>query len=121
MTSTKILPQVAQQLGYDLDGMNDSELVTLVRRTVSYEELVVTKQEFEEFNQKIKNNEDFCLFELEMDDAQCIDLSIEETQYTAFSGDVTSFTDDAIAFMFTDVVWTDSHELLNLATENILN
>ena len=117
MTFTKI----ANTLGYNLEEMNDSEKVTLVRRRVVYEELVMSKDEFYAINEKIKNNnnDEFYLSELEMEDIGFHDLSIDETQYTAFQGDVTSFTDDAIAFMFTDTFWADPYEPVNLATTTI--
>ena len=41
MNRTQIHPVLASNLGYDLDAMNDSEKVTLVRRRVVYEELVM--------------------------------------------------------------------------------
>ena len=121
MTSTTITPEIFQNLGYNVEQMNDSEKVTLVRRRVVYEELVVSKDEFNEINEKIKTNDDdeFYLSNLKMEDIGFPDLPAEEVKYTAFQGDVTSFTDDAIAFMFTDIFWSDPYEPVNLATHQI--
>lgn len=116
MNPTHLHPAFAMNLGYDVDAMNDTEKVTVVRRRVVYEELVMSKEEFAQMNQKIANwDDDFYLRELEMDDIGLPDFTEEETQYTAFPGDVTSFTDDAIAFMFDEVYWTDSHEPVKIA------
>jgi len=117
MNPTQLHPALAMNLGYDVDAMNDSEKVTLVRRRVVYEELVMSKDEFDKMNQKIKLHDDeFYLSELKMDDIQFPDFTDEQTEYIAFPGDVTSFTDDAIAFMFKNKEWTDPYESVNLAS-----
>ena len=120
MNRTQIHPVLASNLGYDLDAMNDSEKVTLVRRRVVYEELVMSKNEFEKMNQRnfrtdIDDDDDFCLNELKMTDIQFPDFTDEETKYIAFPGDVTSFTDDAIGFLFEEQQWTDAYESVRLA------
>lgn len=115
-------PTIATQLGYDLNEMNDSEKVTLVRRRVVYEELVMSKDEFDKMNRGINNyDEESCeyevyLSELKMEDIGFPDFTEDETLYTAFPGDVTSCTDDAIAFLFKNKEWTDSYEPVNLAS-----
>ena len=117
MNTTQLHPAFAMNLGYDVNAMNDSEKVTLVRRRVVYEELVMSKNEFDEMNQKLKSHDgEFYLSELKMEDIGFPDFTEEETLYTAFPGDVTSFTDDAIAFLFENKEWTDSYEFVNLAS-----
>jgi hypothetical protein len=117
MNPTQLHPAFAMNLGYDVNAMNDSEKVTLVRRRVVYEELVMSKDEFDKMNQKLKSHDgEFYLSELKMDDIQFPDFTDEQTEYIAFPGDVTSFTDDAIAFLFKNKEWTDSYEPVNLAS-----
>ena len=117
-------PTIATQLGYDLNEMNDSEKVTLVRRRVVYEELVMSKDEFDKMNHEVNNYHEetgeygFYLSELEMSDIQFPDFTDEQTAYIAFPGDVTSFTDDAIAFIFENQPWTDGYEPVELASQN---
>ena len=121
MNRTQIHPAFAMNLGYDVNAMNDPEKVTLVRRRVVYEELVMSKDEFDKMNQIIgvdietENDDEFYLDELKMDDIQFPDFTNEETKYIAFPGDVTSFTDDAIAFLFENKEWTDSYHPVRLA------
>ncbi len=122
MNPTQLHPAFAMNLGYDVDAMNDSEKVTLVRRRVVYEELVMSKDEFDKMNRGIQNyDEENCEYEvylsdLEMEDIGLPDFTEYETLYIAFPGDVTSFTDDAIAFLFKNKEWTDSYEPVNLAS-----
>ena len=116
---TQLHPSFAMNLGYDLDAMNDSKKVTLVRRRVVYEELVMSKDQFDKMNQIIEgveDEDDFYLNELKMDDIQFPDFTNEETEYIAFPGDVTSFTDDAIGFFFENKEWTDPYESVKLAS-----
>ncbi len=110
-----ITPAFAQQFGYDIDAMNDTEKVTIVRRKVVYEELVISKDEFEQLNNNLLE-EDFSYNELDMTDIGFEDITNESIEYTAFPGDVTSFTDDAIAFMFEDVIWSESFEKIEIAS-----
>jgi len=120
MNPTQLHPAFAMNLGYDVNAMNDSEKVTLVRRRIVYEELVMTKDEFDKMNQTIEKvdieNDDFYLNQLKMTDIQFPDFTNEETEYIAFPGDVTSFTDDAIAFLFENKKWTDPYESVKLAS-----
>jgi hypothetical protein len=122
MNLTQIHPAFASNLGYDVDAMNDSEKVTLVRRRVVYEELVMTKDEFEQMNQKIvgvdleTEDDDFYLNQLKMNDIQFPDFVSEQTEYIAFPGDVTSFTDDAIGFLFENQPWTCAYESVKVAS-----
>ena len=50
-----------------------------------------------------------------MTDIQFPDFTDEQTNYIAFPGDVTSFTDDAIGFLFEEQQWTDAYESVRLA------
>jgi hypothetical protein len=112
----KLNPVFAANMGYDIDAMNDDQKVTVVRRRVVYEELVMSKDEFQKLNKKIKNQWDNQLSELEMVDIQFPDFVEEETVYIAFPGDVTSFTDDAIGFLFKNKTWTDAFEPVKIAS-----
>lgn len=116
MNPKQVNSAFATNLGWDVEQMNDTEKVTVVRRRVVYEELVVTKKEFEKMNMFVKDSEDFFLNHLEMKDIQFPDFTEEETSYTAFPGDVTSFTDDAISFLFENKIWTDAYEPIKVAS-----
>jgi hypothetical protein len=105
MNPTLVHPAIAANMGWDIQEMNDSEKVTLVRRRVVYEELVMSKSEFDAMNEKAYDDEEFCLSELEMKDIGFPDFTDEQTQYIAFPGDVTSCTDDAIAFLYQNQEW----------------
>ena len=116
MNPTQLHPAFAHNLGYDVDAMNDSEKVTIVRRRVFYEELVVSKEEFNQLNQSLKEwDNEVYLSELPMKDFGFPEFAKEETEYIAFPGDVTSFTDDAIGFLFEKKAWTQSYEPIILA------
>ena len=116
MNPKQVNPALAANLGWDVKQMNDTEKVTVVRRRVVYEESVLTKKEFEKMNNLVKDSEDFFLNHLEMKDIQFSDFAEEETSYTAFPGDVTSFTDDAISFLFENKIWTDAYEPIKVAS-----
>lgn len=105
MNPTQVHPAFAANMGWDIQEMNDTEKVTLVRRRVVYEELVMSKSEFDAMNEKTYEDEEFYLSELEMKDIGFPDFTDEETQYIAFPGDVTSCTDDAIAFLYQNQEW----------------
>ena len=112
MNLAQIIPAAAATLGYNLDDMNDSDKVTLVRRRVVYEELVMTKTEFDAMNAKTysenwKDGEEFYLSDLKMEDIGFLDFADEQTEYIAFPGDVTSCTDDAIMFLYKNKEWID--------------
>jgi len=112
MNRRQIHPAVATQLGYDLDDMNDSDKITLVRRRVVYEELVMSKDEFDKMNAKTysenwNEDEEFYLSELKMEDIGFPDFTEEQTEYIAFPGDITSCTDDAIMFLYPNQEWID--------------
>ena len=88
--------------------------VTLVRKRVVYEEKVISREEFNKLNERLAksyNDEDYEEFypsDIEgFEDIDFPDFTDEETGYLAFPGDVTSFTDDAIGFMFTHQPWSN--------------
>ena len=116
MKPTQLSPAFAENLGMDVQEMNDTDKVTIVRRRVVYEEVVVTKDEFNEINELIENDDEYTLDQLKMEDINFPDFTDEEITYVAFPGDVTSFTDDAISFYFKNKVWTDSYEPIELAS-----
>ena len=115
MKLSQIPSTLAQNMGYDVEAMNDQEKVTVVRRRVVYEEVVMSMEQFEEMNNQIQD-EEFYLGNLQMTDIQFPDLTSDTIEYVAFPGDVTSFTDDAIAFLFEHQHWTDSFEPVQLAS-----
>ena len=122
----------------------EDTMVTLVRRRVVFDEMLITREEFNKLNEKIESDDDYEIgFEVvnqlipenklrkgfqdlgndsyvtsdqwyhfsEMDD-----FTYEDTEYIAFPGDVTSFTDDALAFMFTNQPWSEIGEIIEEAT-----
>jgi hypothetical protein len=117
MNLAQIIPAAAANLGYDLDAMNDSDKVTLVRRRVVYEELVMSKDEFDAMNEKLcSDEEEFSLYGLKMKDIWFTELTDDSAEYVAFPGDVTSCTDDAISFLYENKEWTDSYEPIKIAS-----
>ena len=122
----------------------EDTMVTLVRRRTVFDEMLITREEFNKLNEKIESDDDYEIgFEVvnqlipeenlrkgftdlgndsyvtsdqwyhfsEMDD-----FTYEDTEYIAFPGDVTSFTDDALAFMFTNQPWSEVGERIEEAT-----
>ena len=116
MNPTQLHPAFAENLGMNIQEMNDTTKVTIVRRRVVYEELVVDHEEFNHMNQRIESDADFFFDELDMKDIGFPCFVSEETEYVAFPGDVTSFTDDAISFLFENKVWTQSYEPIQIAS-----
>jgi hypothetical protein len=89
--------------------MASSEKVTIVRRRVVYEELVMDKAEFESINEKLENDEEFCLNDLKMSDIGFPCFTEEEIEYVAFPEDVTSYTDDAIVHAHDFNLWNSGY------------
>ena len=122
----------------------EDTMVTLVRRRIVFDEMLITREEFNKLNEKIESDDDYEIgFEVvnqlipeenlrkgftdlgndsyvtsdqwyhfsEMDD-----FTYDETEYIAFPGDVTSFTDDALGFMFTNQPWGEVGERIEEAT-----
>ena len=96
------------------DGDNT---VTLVRRRTVYEEKVVTIEEYIDLNEKLSEE----MYASEIEGFESIgfdDFEDEETKYIAFPSDVTSFTDDAIGFMFQNQPWSDGYGMIPLASND---
>jgi hypothetical protein len=115
MNILELNPAIAQTIGYNLDQLSDNEKVTVVRRRVVYEEVVMSKEEFEKMNEEVESR-DFYLSELEMEDIGFPDLTEDASEYIAFPGDVTSCTDDAIAFLFQNQEWTEQFDTIKIAS-----
>ena len=112
---TEINPALAANMGWDTKSASDDNLVTLVRRRTILEEFVMTRKEFDQMNKNVKKDE--CDWgQIEWQDAQCEDYCNEETMYTAFPGDVTSFTDDCVAFLYPNAKWGDCIDVLKCAS-----
>ena len=96
------------------DGDNT---VTLVRRRTVYEEKVVTIEEYLDLNEKLSEE----MYASDIQGFESIgfdDFEDEETKYIAFPSDVTSFTDDAIGFMFQNQPWSDGYGMIPLASND---
>ena len=96
------------------DGDNT---VTLVRRRTVYEEKVVTLKEYIDLNEKLSEE----MYASDIQGFESIgfdDFEQEETKYIAFPSDVTSFTDDAIGFMFQNQPWSDGYGMIPLASND---
>jgi len=104
---TEIHPAIAANLGWDIDAASNDNLVTVVRHRIILEE-------FNTMNENVKNEES-CWNEIEWQDAQWDDYCEERTTYTAFPGDVTSFTDDCVAFLYPEAEWVECFETVKCA------
>ena len=119
-TMTKLTPNqqiLAQQMGQE--KIDSDNLVTLVRRRFVLEEVVITREEYNNYSKKLDDeneefDDDFSWKHLNWKNAQWEDYEWENTYYSAYEGDVTSFTDDIVAFMQPDPVCRLSSEQLPL-------
>jgi len=111
---TEIHPAIAANLGWDIDAASNDNLVTVVRHRIILEEVVMTREEFNTMNENVKNEESLWN-EIEWQDAQWDDYCEERTTYTAFPGDVTSFTDDCVAFLYPESEWVECFETVKCA------
>jgi len=109
---TEVHPALALQLGWDQEAASNQDVVTLIRRKVVLEEVVISREKFDQINQAIENDEDEYWSDLDFQDAQWEDYTIENTLYTAWSGDVTSCSDDCVNFY--DNEWSNSYEPIKL-------
>lgn len=115
MTKTiEINPVLAESLGYDLEAASNEDVVTVVRRRVILEEVVISKEQYEKINSEIDSDEGMAWSQLDWKDAEWSDYSDENTSYTAFPGDVTSFSDDCVNFYDND--WFDNYDKISLNT-----
>ena len=122
----------------------EDTMVTLVRRRIVFDEMLITREEFNKLNEKIESDDDYEIgFEVvnqlipekklrkgfqDLGDDNYVtsdqwyhfsemdDFTYDETEYIAFPGDVTSFTDDALAFMFSKYPWGEVGERIEEAT-----
>ena len=106
---SEIPSQIAENFGWDYDSATNGELVTLVRYRTVIEEIVVSQEKFNQLNEQVKN-EELYWNELEWEDAELDDFCEEKTTYCAYEGNITSFTDDAVAFMYPDAEWVECFE-----------
>jgi hypothetical protein len=106
---SEISPVIAQTLGWDCESMINQDLVTMVRKRLIIEETVISRKEFDELNKQVETDE-FYWNELDWKDAQWSDYCEENTTYCAYQGDVTSFTDDIVAFMYPEAKWVECFE-----------
>ena len=112
MTLTATQQALASNMGQQ--KIDSNNLVTLVRRRLALEEVVITKEEFEKLNKDVKTSSDFYWSQLDWKDAQWHDYCEEQTYYSAYQGDVTSFTDDIVSFMSPDPCYRSSFDQLEL-------
>ena len=117
MTASKTMKDYTDHVVKNCDGDNT---VTLVRRRVVYEEKVVSRKEYEELNKKLtERGTEFYASEIQgFESIGFDDFEDEETKYIAFPSDVTSFTDDAIGFMFQNQPWSDGYGMIPLASND---
>ena len=125
--------EIQEQLGHVREFLSDTnDLVTLVRRTVSYDEMLITRKQFNEINRRLttsKNDEKLYPFDIgreyknqliaegdkngnlrpgdhisdgwyHFSEMDVYSHEIDPPKYVAFPGDVTTYTDDAIGYMF---------------------
>ena len=114
MTASKTMKDYTDYVVKQCDGDNT---VTLVRRRTVYEEKVVTLEEYIDLNEKLSEE----MYASDIQGFESIgfdDFEDEETKYIAFPSDVTSFTDDAIGFMFQNQPWSDGYGMIPLASND---
>ena len=114
MTASKTMKDYTDYLVKQCDG---DKTVTLVRRRTVYEEKVVTLKEYIDLNEKLSEE----MYASDIQGFESIgfdDFEQEETKYIAFPSDVTSFTYDAIGFMFQNQPWSDGYGMIPLASND---
>ena len=114
MTASKTMKDYTDYVVKQCDGDNT---VTLVRKRTVYEEKVVTIEEYLDLNEKLSEE----MYASDIQGFESIgfdDFEEEETKYIAFPSDVTSFTDDAIGFMFQNQPWSDGYGMIPLASND---
>lgn len=112
MTLTETQQALAKNMGHE--KIDPDNLVTLVRRRLVLEEVVISKEEFEKYNSEIGSYKGVYWSQLDWKDAQWHDYCEEETYYSAYQGDVTSYTDDIVAFMCPDPCIRSSFDPLEI-------
>jgi len=89
----------------------EEEMVTVIRKITSFEEVVMTKKDFVALNKTLKKDDEDSLDTLydlreSMDDVWYDTNGIAPDQFTAFDGDITSYTDDMLSV--SKPRWVDS-------------
>ena len=92
---------------------DSDKLVTLVRRKFVLEEAVISREEFDNYNKNMRSS-DFSWRHIDWKDAEWDEFCEEKTYYSAYEGDVTSFTDDIVGWMCPDNDHRMSFEPLKL-------
>ncbi len=111
---SKLTPfQQALATNMGQEKLDSDNLVTLVRRRFLLEEVVLTREQYENYSSKVDSN-GFTWDLLDWENAQWEDYEFENTYYSAYEGDITSFTDDVVAFMQPDPENRLSYEQLPL-------
>lgn len=111
---SKLTPfQQALATNMGQEKLDSDNLVTLVRRRFLLEEVVLTREQYENYSSKVDSN-GFTWDLLKWENAQWEDYEFENTYYSAYEGDITSFTDDVVAFMQPDPENRLSYEQLPL-------
>ena len=111
---SKLTPfQQALATNMGQEKLDSDNLVTLVRRRFLLEEVVLTREQYENYSSKVDSN-GFTWDLLNWENAQWEDYEFENTYYSAYEGDITSFTDDVVAFMQPDPENRLSYEQLPL-------
>jgi len=95
------------------------QLVTLVRQRLVLEEVVMTKEEFNAYNKRLDS--DFYWSELDWKDSQFPEYCEEQTYYTAYEGDVTSFTDDCVSWLSPDDDLYSCYDKLKIRKSSLQN
>ena len=111
---SKLTPfQQALATNMGQEKLDSDNLVTLVRRRFLLEEVVLTREQYENYSSDVE--EDVFTWDLlKWKNAQWEDYEFENTYYSAYEGDITSFTDDVVAFMQPDPENRLSYEQLPL-------
>ena len=84
--------------------MNDPNLVTVVRRKVVYEEVVITREKFNRLGNL--SNDEYCHFLESFQDWGFDHNILEENSFVAFSGDITDGTDDVLYSYDDELTWS---------------
>ena len=82
-----------------------TDLVTVIRRKVVYEEVVITREEFDAINSA--DGDEFCDFLDSIEDGGYSPNFLLEDTYLAFPGDVTDRSDDLIFALGPRKKWAD--------------
>ena len=96
------------------------QLVTVVRQRLVLEEVVISLEEFNNYNRDIRYGETYWS-DLHWEDSQFPDYCEEQTYYTAYEGDVTNFIDDCVGWLSPDDVYSSSYDKLEIRKSSLEN